>query len=194
MKLHRLATFMLLGLAVFAVSPEARAQDKGLAKGKIRVQTEKVKGSDIPRVVVTAVVDAPPPKVWEVVSNCDKFEQRMPNIEQARIVSAKGNVVICEVEIDLPFPLSNLTARTRGIHHVGPKVWSRKWSLIRGDYSFNDGSWVLTPYGKDGKRTLVVYKVHAEPDTHVPDWVREKAQKSSLPKMIKRIRQEVKKL
>ncbi len=188
-------SLVLFSLLMMGWSAQGWAQDhKALDHGKIYVKSTPVKGSDIPKVVVTAVVNAPPTKVWEIVSNCDKFKSRMPRVLASKLVRKNGNTYICKVEIDLPFPLSNLTATTRAIHHTGPKRWERKWTLIKGDYSFDDGSWVLTPFGKDGKRTLVVYTVHAEPDTHIPDWVREKAQKSSLPGLIKRIRKEVKKL
>jgi carbon monoxide dehydrogenase subunit G len=173
----------------------AAAQDRAsLSKGKIYISTHKVSGSDVPLLKMIGVVDAPPEKVWEIVSNCDKFASRLPNIEQARIVKKKGKNVRCKVEVDLPFPLSNLTAVTDGVHEISAKKWSRKWTLVSGDYARNDGSWVLTPFDDDDKRTLVVYSVHADPDTYVPDWAREKAQKSSFPDLLKRIRKEVKNL
>ncbi len=195
MKLTRLIPTIFVALFVLAAASHAVAQDRdSLSKGEIHVSTEDVKGSDVPSMKMTAVIDAPPKKVWELVSNCDKYESRMPNINEARELKREGNKVFCEVEVDLPFPLSNLTAVTEAVHKTSSKRWSRTWTLIRGDYSVNNGSWVLSPFDTEGKRTLIVYTVHADPDTFVPDWAREKAQKSSFPDLIERLRDEVKKL
>ncbi|MFP4596820.1 MAG: SRPBCC family protein [Persicimonas sp.] len=195
MKLTRLIPMILVALCIVAGASAAIAQDRAsLSKGEIHVATEDVAGSDVPSMTMTAVIDAPPQKVWEIVSDCDKYESRMPNINEARELKREGNKVFCEVEVDLPFPLSNLTAVTEAVHKTSSKKWSRTWTLVRGDYSVNNGSWVLSPFEDDAKRTLAVYTVHADPDTFVPDWAREKAQKSSFPDLMERLRKEVKKL
>lgn len=170
------------------------AQEARLDKGEIIVATEAVKGSDIPRIIVKGVVEAPPEKVWKIIEDCQNYDKTMPRIESSKRVSVKGQEVTCRVEIDLPFPLSNLTATTLGIHTEQTDRFSRKWSLVEGDYKFNSGSWVLTWFKGNPNRTMVVYTVHAEPKNVVPDWVREKAQKSSMPGVIERLREEVARL
>lgn len=197
--LSRLAVAVALGGAVALglglVTGDAFAQDdSALGSGKVSVSTRPVKGSDVSELVVRAVIDAPPEKVWQIVSDCGRFEQRMPNIEAAREIKREGNRTWCDVELHLPFPLSNLRAVSVATHTESTGVWSRTWELVEGDYEFNDGSWVLTPFENDWNRTLAVYKVHAKPKTAVPDWVREKAQKSAMPDLIERIRAEVRKL
>ena len=190
-----------LGLVVLAVLglgvgvAEARAQGgDGLARGEISVSTQAVEGSDVREIVVRAVIDAPPEKVWEVVTDCDRFEQRMPNIESATEIKREGNRSWCDVEVDLPFPLSNLRAVSVATHSEQTGVWKRSWTLVRGDYEFNDGSWVLTPFENDWNRTLAVYRVHVKPNIAVPGWVRERAQKTSMPDLIRRVGEEAGKL
>ncbi|MFU8803497.1 MAG: type II toxin-antitoxin system RatA family toxin [Bradymonadaceae bacterium] len=181
-------------LTVLLLPPPLYAQDKeALDRGEISVRTVDVAGSELPKVVVQGVIDASPAKVWELVSNCDNYVRRMPRIKAARIVERKGSTVICEVTVGLPFPISDLRATTRATHVVGPPTWSRTWTLIEGDYEKNDGSWVLTPFGDDGDRTLATYSVHAIPNTSVPAWARRRAQQSSMPEIIERLRKEVKK-
>lgn len=173
------------------------AQSKAaLSKGEIFVYSQEVKGSETPQVVVKAVVDAPPQKVWRIIEDCAKYKDRMPRIAESKLVKkVSKNVFICQTTVDLPFPLSNLTATTRSVHKIKKdKRYRRSWSLIKGDYKVNSGSWTLTPFDKAGTRTMVVYRAQAEPTTSVPDWVREKAQKSSLPDMMERVREEVRKL
>ena len=161
----------------------------GLAAGKIFVQAFKVKGSEAPSMKLTAVIEAPPGKIWPLVSNCNQFSRTMPRIAKGRIVSSKGKHVICRVTVDLPFPLSNITSTTDGIHIIRKgQYYSRRWTLISGDYKENRGSWVLTRFEGNPRRTLVVYSVYVVPKTSIPNWLRTMAQKKSLPEMIKRMR------
>lgn len=186
-------SLLILTLLLAPIAATAQSND-ALDAGEILVTSEPVKGSDVPRMNVTAVVDAPPAKVYEVVTNCDRFPERLPRILAAEFVSKSASGARCKVTVDVPFPLSNLTAITQDKRKAGPDVWYRKWTLVEGDYERMDGSFVLQPFRGDENRTLVKYTIHAVPKTAVPDFLREKAQRSSLPDMIERIRKEVRKL
>lgn len=187
---------MMLGLVcvvMFPWSSFAQSMD-WLGKGNISVKTRAMKNTDNPEVIVKAVIDAPPEKVWKIVADCSRYKQTMNRVASSKQISVKGDEVVCEVEIDMPFPFSNLNGRTKAVHTITPKRLERRWSLVKGDYKYNNGSWVLEPFDASGQRTLATYRIHAEPNTSVPDWLREKAQKKSLPEMIERVRKEVKKL
>lgn len=180
---------MLLGMIMIPAVGAAQSQ-AWLAKGNISVKTYAVKGTSTPKAVVKAVIDASPAKVWKIVSDCSRYTKTMNRVKSSRLIKQSGSTVICETEIDMPFPLSNLKGRTKATHTVTPQRMSRKWSLIKGDYKFNNGSWVVEPFGEGGTKSLVTYTIHAEPTTSIPDWVRNKAQKTTLPKLIKRLRKE----
>jgi ribosome-associated toxin RatA of RatAB toxin-antitoxin module len=181
-------------LAGMLLVPGLIAADDGdaLDRGEILVRTVDVKGSSVPRVVVQAVVDAPPARVWPIVSDCDRYTERMPRIKQSRTVEKKEGTVICEVTVGLPFPMSDLRAKTTAKHVEGPPNWSRRWTLLEGDYQINDGSWELTAYKGDPNRTLAIYSVHAVPNTAIPGWARKRAQQSSMPEILVRVREAVK--
>ena len=189
---------LLCGLLLCTLSVAgglAHAQDDGLDaydRGHISVKSYEVKGSDAPKIVVKAVINAPIEKVWDVVSDCRHYKQRFDRIESSRLVKTQGNQHFCEVEIDMPFPLSNLKATTKAIHTESPDAKARRWTLVKGDYKTNTGSWELTKFRGGAQRTFAVYTIHADPNTSVPDWVRTKAQKSALPDMIKRLQKEAK--
>ena len=189
---YRLVTCIaLLSLALPAL---AFAQSRAwLDKGNISVKVFKVPKSETPKAVVKAVIDAPPAKVWKLVSDCSRYTKTMNRVKSSKLISQSGDTVICETVIDMPFPFSNLKGRTKAKHVVTPKRMSRSWSLIKGDYHFNNGSWVVEPFDEQGTRSLVTYSIHAEPTTTIPDWVRNKAQKKTLPGIIKRLRKEAKK-
>lgn len=165
------------------------ANQERLAGGEILVTTEDVSGSEVPRITVVGVVNAAPERIWAIVSDCNTYKQNLPRIDSARLLRREGSNYYCEVTVDLPFPMSNLTAQTRATHTVGPPEWKREWTLLSGDYQRNDGAWILRPFQGDSSRTLVTYIVHAEPNNRVPNAVRRRAQESSMPGVIERLRE-----
>ena len=169
--------------ALTAGADGADRWQRALDRGEILVHAR-----DGGEVVVKAVINAAPRKVWALVSRCDRYPGTMPRITAARELSRQKGRVVCRVTVDMPFPYSDLTATTRVIHRESTDRFSRRWKLMHGDYKVNRGSWELSPYRGDAGRTLVIYKVRAVPKAWIPDWIRRKAQKASLPKMIRQLR------
>lgn len=190
---HKWKSMTGLYLLVLTLPGAARAErptEAGLARGKIYVNEHKVKGTDSPEMRVTAVVEAPPERIWPLVSNCNQFNRTMPRISKGKILSRKGNIMICRVTVDVPFPLSDLTSTTRNVIDKRPAegYYARHWKMISGDYKRNRGSYIVSRFKKNPKRSLVKYIVFVEPNMYVPTWLRAMAQKKSLPKMIRKIR------
>jgi ribosome-associated toxin RatA of RatAB toxin-antitoxin module len=193
--MNRSRLLALTALTMLAVPATSQAQTKDarrLAKGEIIVKAYKVKGSDVPKAVVRAVVNSPPEKVWEVVSNCNKFNKRFDRVAKSKLLKRSGEDYTCTVTIDMPFPIGDLTGVTRAKHTIKNGKRLRKWSLIKGDYRINNGSWLVEDYG-NGK-SMVTYSIHAEPNVPIPGWIRDEAQKSNLPNVIKRLRKEARKI
>jgi len=183
---------VLTVLGVASVSHGQETYHARLSKGEVIVETTKVAGSSIPEATVTAVVDAPPAKIWKIIEDCNKYPTTMIRIKEAKELSRSGSEIVCEVTAAMPWPISDLTAKTLAKHTVGPPVWSREWSLIEGDYETNKGSWRIQSFDLENTRSLVVYKVHAVPKISVPDGLIRKAQRDSLPDLMKNLRKKVK--
>lgn len=178
---------IVIALLILSVGPASGAADRwsrALSRGEILVDGRA------DEVVVKAVVDAPPQRVWDLVSRCGRYTRTMERIKAARELSRDAGRVVCRVTVDMPFPYADLTATTRAIHSEDPghQRFSRRWDQIQGDYKVNRGSWELRPFNGDRGRTLVIYRVEAVPKAWVPDWIRQKAQRRSLPQMIKKLR------
>lgn len=192
------AVVLTLFLIIAAFADTTFAQSTAaLDKGEIFVELEDIAGSDFPKMKVTGVIEAPPSKVYQIITDCDRFPERMPRVESAKTLKKSKSSHTCEVTIGLPFPLADLTAVTKDRRKAGPDEWYRKWELveeIESSYHANSGSFVLTPFEGDPNRTLVRYSVHAIPKTAVPDFLRKSAQKKSLPDLIERLRLEVRKI
>jgi ribosome-associated toxin RatA of RatAB toxin-antitoxin module len=170
----------------------ASAQDAKLAKGEVVIKTTEVKGQDIPKVVAKAVIKAPMEKVWALIEKCENYEKTMLNIKSAKELSRKGNKVRCETVVDLPWPLSDLKSVTDANHTLNPgQSYVRAWTLVKGDFDYNNGSWKLTPFKGDASKTLLVYTVHVKPHTSVPDSIKASAQRKSLPDLFEHLRKQL---
>ncbi|MCA9571784.1 MAG: hypothetical protein KC656_28295 [Myxococcales bacterium] len=189
---------LLTASSALAAEPASPAADEKadtrarLDGGEIIVQTTPVEGSGVPKIKAMGVVDAPPAAIWAVIERCGDYKKTMIRTAESVELSRKGNVVRCRVTIELPFPLKNLTATTDAIHTVVPgKKWQRRWTLVEGDYVRNSGSWTLLPFDDEGKRTLVIYEVNAEPKIAIPDSIQRAAQKKSLPNLFEHLRETI---
>ncbi|MCO4762698.1 MAG: hypothetical protein KC502_14390 [Myxococcales bacterium] len=180
-----------LGLVVSI--PAFASEQERLSKGEILVKIRPVKGMDIPAATVRAVVEAPVEKVWAIINLCSRYTKTMMRVKKSKELSRKGNVVHCDVLVDMPWPIDDLRAITRAVHTIRPGAfYKREWKLVKGDYKRNTGSWTLTPFAKDKKRTMVVYKAHAVPNISVPKWLQRAAAKRTFPNLIKHLRKQVK--
>ncbi len=183
---------LVFTLALASTAQSASDKKARLAAGEILLSTQKVPGSEQPRATLMAVIDAPPAKIWAILSKCADYKRTMVRVAEARELWVKGKTHRCRVTIDLPFPLSTLTAVTDAVHTVVPgKRWERKWQLVEGDYERNSGSWTLAPFNDAATRTLVIYKVHAVPNLPIPDGIRRAVQKKTLPNLIEHLRKQV---
>ena len=72
--------------------------------------------------------------------------------------------------------------------------FKRSWSLIKGTYKRNNGSWIVKPWGPSGSESLLIYAIDLDPDTSVPDFIIRKAQTSTLPDLFEAIRRRVRSL
>jgi ribosome-associated toxin RatA of RatAB toxin-antitoxin module len=186
------STVLLAAAALSLAVTSASADDPLPAPGQVEIKSYEVAGSTTPRIVARAVMDVPAKKLWAIVSDCAHYKGRLPRVLASELVKKEGNTDTCKVTIDMPFPFSNLTAVTRAVHVEGDAGMTRTWKLESGDYKVNEGSWEIKPLEKGG--TLVTYTVHAEPTTSVPAWIREAAQKKTLPELFERVKAEAGKL
>jgi hypothetical protein len=180
-----LAAALLPTLAIAEPSHEDRLQG-----GEVFVTSENVAGTEMPLSQVEGVVEASPEAVWAIVSECSNYAKHFQRILASEELQREGNVVTCKVTTDMPFPISDLTSINRAVHTVEPgKRWKREWKLVEGDYAFNQGSWELTPFRGDPKRTLARYRIHAQPKISLPQGIIRAAQGGNLPNVMNRLRE-----
>lgn len=137
------------------------------------------------------VVDAPSTEVWPILRDCAHFSLFMPRTKTSAVKEEDG-VPLCHVELNLPFPLMNLWSDTKSVQREDPAGhFHRAWTLVRGTYRRNSGSWSVLPWGAEKKKTLVIYAIDSDPIILVPDGILRSAQTGSLPEVFNAIRKRV---
>ncbi|MFO0746866.1 MAG: SRPBCC family protein [Myxococcota bacterium] len=164
-----------------------------LAAGEVIVTTEPVEGSPAPRLIVWALIDASPEAVWVHISNPAAHEQFMPRVKRSEELWREGNENRMRTTIDMPFPLKNLTATSKGKHFVEVGVrWERAWKMEHGDYNVNEGSWIIEPFPGQPSKTLALYRAIVHPKVMIPKAIQSAVQEKAMPKMIEALRERVK--
>ncbi|HKA16284.1 MAG TPA: SRPBCC family protein [Myxococcota bacterium] len=162
------------------------------ANDDIKTWTEPETGG-APTYCAEGVIDAPPAQVWALVSRCADYVKNMPSISASKELSREGDertkfTTVCEVAADVPFPFPDLVSVSRATLTVDADGgYTRAWTLIRGDYEVNDGSWRLVPVD-GGAKTKVTYRIHVKPKLALPDSMIRSTQETRLPQVIQYLR------
>jgi ribosome-associated toxin RatA of RatAB toxin-antitoxin module len=184
-----------VALVFFATPIASVAADPALpAKGEIEIKSYSVAGSSIPRLVLRMVMESPPKKVWQIVSDCAHYKEHLPSIVSSELLKKSGNTDQCKVTYAMPFPFSNLTGVTESVDEVSEQGMIRRWKHVSGDYKINNGSWEVRPIDASGTSSLVIYSIQVDPNISVPDFLRDRGQKKTLPEILQRVRAEAAKL
>lgn len=188
------ALLLLIGTATAHAAPPAltASAEQKLRKGEVIIKELTPTGGEGVAARVTGLVDAPPGKVWPVITDCAAYQRFMPRTEKSAIrgtTPAGGQK--CFVELDMPFPFDNLWSVVDAMHETGADgSFVRRWTLLEGTYKRNSGSWSLYPFD-GGEKTLLVYQLDANPDISLPDWLIASAQSSTLPDLFAAVRKRV---
>ena len=185
---------ILASVAALAHSPPSLSVKHvaTLERGEIIVESMKPSGGGGVAARVMGIVDARPVEVWPIVRDCQHYAQFMPRTERSEVRGYRGKASICFVEIDMPFPLSNLWSESAStLTELPGGGFERSWSMIRGNYTRNNGSWRIFPWSEGGARSLIVYRIDTDPDMIIPDAILRSAQTGSLPDVFTAVRNRV---
>ncbi len=185
------AASLLCAAAAGAAPPLGLGELERLERGHMVLLPHSGGGSDL-ALRTAALIDAEPSQVWSAVRNCEHYDEFMPRMKRSVQESREGNTTLCRFEVSLPFPLSNLHSEVRSVEHDLPDGgFQRSWSLVRGDYERNHGSWTLLPWGADRAHTLAIYEIDLKPNLLVPDFIVQRLQTRTLSDMFDALRRRV---
>ncbi len=185
------ALILTIGLAPQTAKAQELGDDerKQLESGEVLVEARTLEGGGGVLARARALVDGDPGAIWKHVAACESYSEFMPRTAESRLVEKSGERVVCYVRIDMPFPVGDLWSETEAIHReLSGNRFERRWKLLRGSYTRNEGYWRLVPWEGDETRTLVTYQLLVRPEKSVPQALLREAQRRSLPDMIGALR------
>lgn len=134
----------------------------------------------------TITINAPPEKVYDIITNYEKYPEFVSEVKKISVSDRQGSQVTLNYEIDL---VKTIKYSIR-VTEERPKRMS--WTFIKGEVmKDNKGSWLLEPEG-EGK-TRATYTVDVSVGPLVPGAIINKLVDSSLPKMMDAFKQRAEK-
>jgi coenzyme Q-binding protein COQ10 len=123
------------------------------------------------------VINAPPEKLFDVITDYDKYGEFLSEVKKVWTSERKGNEVKVHYEVDV----------IKTIHYTilvkEERPTRMSWTFVEGEVmKDNKGSWVLEPDGKGG--TKATYTVEMALGALVPKAIVTKLAETSLPKML----------
>ncbi|WP_164018808.1 type II toxin-antitoxin system RatA family toxin [Pyxidicoccus trucidator] len=131
----------------------------------------------MPGATRTIVINAPVEKVFDVITQYDRYPEFLPEVKEVRAANRQGNTLELHYKVDV---VKTIRYSIR-VTEERPKRMA--WSFIEGEMmKDNKGSWVLEPEG-EGK-TRATYNVEMALGLLVPKAVVNALVDTSLPKML----------
>jgi coenzyme Q-binding protein COQ10 len=130
------------------------------------------------------VIDAPPERVFDVVSDYEKYPEFLSEVKSIRTSGRQGNQVDIHYEVDVMKRIRYTLRMTED------KPQGVKWTFVEGEVmKDNTGGWVLEAL-PDGK-TKATYTVDVALGLLVPKALVTAMVESSLPKMLEAFKKRV---
>ncbi len=125
----------------------------------------------------TIVINAPIEKVFDVITQYERYPEFLPEVKETRTVNRKGNTVDVHYKVDV------MKTVRYSIRVTEERPTRMSWTFIEGEMmKDNKGSWVLEAQGE--KQTKATYTVEMALGALVPKAIVNALVENSLPKML----------
>ncbi|QRN94077.1 SRPBCC family protein [Archangium violaceum] len=168
----------------------------------ITVLARTPEGGSVAEVKATALVDAPPQDVWRVIRDYPNYKKTMPYTEESRVLSSEqdGKVIVFHCLVNAPL----VDKRDFIIRIVDESDWKDGKGFLKTTWTLateglpperegvvrvklNKGYWLLEPR-EEGKKTFVTYYLYTDPGGSLPRWIADRANKTSVPDVLRAVR------
>jgi uncharacterized protein YndB with AHSA1/START domain len=181
------------------VRPEKGCHITTCCQYGLAVYTREKPGVDVREVKAVGQVDAPPARVFEVVTDYEHQVGNMPYVEKQNVFSRTDNDVTFWAVADFPFvSRRDWIVKSKLEKNLPGGVYRAAWDPAEvpnapppGDgvvrLKINTGSWTLEPID-GGQRTLATYQLLTDPGGSIPSFIANKANTTALPELFARVR------
>ena len=163
------------------------------------VYTREKPGSSIREVRAVGEVDAPPAKVFDVVTDYEHQSEHLPYVKAQRVFSRTQDEVVFWAVAEFPLVSKrDWVVRSKLQRNLPGGVFRVSWEpttvkeapppaegVVR--LAVNTGSWTLEPLD-GGKRTRATYALFTDPGGSIPSFIANKANTTALPDLFEAVR------
>ena len=125
----------------------------------------------------SVTVNVPPEKLFEVITDYEKYPEFLPEVKKAKVEFGAGNVKEVTYTVDIKAKVITYTLK-----HTARPPDQLAWTMVRGEMmKGNDGAWILraVPEG-----TEATYKIDLKLGALVPSMVERMLAEQSLPGLL----------
>jgi hypothetical protein len=169
---------------------------EALKSGEMLTALRSVGEGHLKQAVVVAMVEAPPRRVFEEITDYESPDiQEIPYARKVEVQKREGKRTWVSYDLDFPWPLKDpfytVVITDRVVQEEGFEVFVSEWEYEDGSGNIKDtyGSWQIAAVGEGS--SLVRYTVYADAGIKLPKWVLDLAQKRAAPGVLKGLRRRV---
>jgi hypothetical protein len=165
----------------------------------LAVYVREKAGIDVKEVKAVGQIDAPPARVFEVVTDYEHQVGNMPYVQDQAVFSRTSDDVVFWAVADFPLvSRRDWILKSHLEKNLPGGVYRAHWDptavanvpaagdgVIR--LKVNSGSWTMEPLD-GGRRTLATYQLLTDPGGSIPTFIANKANTKALPELFARVR------
>ena len=140
-----------------------------LEKGEILSYLKKIEGTKLSIGEAQAIIEAPPARVWNMVTDYNRQDEFAPRTKEIEITKIMGNVVWVYMVLDAPWPLEDAKFTLKVLHDK--EELRTNWNLVEGNIQESYGSWDLDPVPGKPNQTLAKYTLLYDDGRPIPKWI-----------------------
>ena len=151
----------------------------------------EVEGSPVKEGVAVGLVEAPPERVFEVVTDNARFADFMPYVKVSVVETLADGSLVNLQQLDLPWPIKDreykITLFNKAGDTVAAPMWQSSWTHVKGFGNIEEsrGAWRAFTCGD---ASLVEYQVYTDPGGSIPTYFKNTATRRSLRRLIEAVR------
>jgi len=169
----------------------------------VRVYTRPHEGGNIREVKAQSEIDATSERVLKVIGDYDHFKDFMPYTRESREIKREGDDTYFYTYLTPPIVHNrDYTIKlTKQLVDSRPGYYKVSWQPANDQgpppraktvrVEIDTGYWLLEP-AAEGKKTLVTYYLYTNPGGAIPTWLANKANRDTLPNIIKAVKNRIK--
>lgn len=193
---HRVATACAAALTIWissgsvsapATATELAADDIArLASGEAVVRVVPAPSPADGHVVAAIDIDAPAARVWQILFECDRAPEILPNLTYCGVLEiGPGHAWdVREHRLKWLSVMPELRSRFRSVYEVGKRI---RFTRVDGDMRALEGEWQLTPTS-NGAATRLTYKATVGFGALIPGFMIRSALERDIPGFLTAIR------